>query len=98
MERGGCVYIMTNKGRSTLYIGVTSDLYSRIHQHRTHCYPSSFTAKYALEICVYFESFSAIEEAIAREKQLKGWTRAKKNMLISAINPTWRDLWDEIEP
>ncbi|SEM85394.1 putative endonuclease [bacterium A37T11] len=97
MERGGCVYIMTNKGRSVLYIGVTSDLRSRIYEHQHHKYPSSFTARYNLECCIYYEFFSDIEEAIQREKQLKGWSRSKKNDLISSVNPTWKDLWIEIE-
>jgi putative endonuclease len=91
MEYGGCVYIMTNKNRTTLYIGVTSDLTTRIHQHKTHAYPTSFTSKYNLEYCVYFEFFPRIEEAIDREKQLKGWRREKKNALIEKLNPEWED-------
>ncbi|SOD20248.1 GIY-YIG nuclease family protein [Pedobacter xixiisoli] len=96
MERGGCIYIMTNYQRSTLYIGVTSDLRSRICEHLTKFYPNSFTAKYELTICVYFEIHLTIEEAIAREKQLKKWNRAKKEILINRSNKEWKDLSPEI--
>ncbi len=75
MERGGYIYIMTNKHRTTLYIGVTSNLRSRIYEHANHIYPKSFTAKYNLETCIYYEIFLSIEEAIAREKELKKWSR-----------------------
>ena len=97
MVRGGCIYILTNKHKTTLYIGVTSDLRSRILEHRSHYYAKSFTAKYNLEYCIYYEIFTNIEEAIAREKELKKWRREKKEILISKLNPSWNDLWDEIE-
>ena len=71
MKKGGAVYIMTNKNKTTLYIGVTSDLYNRILQHKEHHFPKSFTAKYNLTDCIYYESFFSIEEAIIREKILK---------------------------
>jgi len=101
MERGGCIYIMTNYQRTTLYIGVTSNLRSRIyeHQHKTH--PKSFTAKYNLTFCIYYEVYSSIEEAIDREKQLKKWNRVKKDALINSFNKSLVDLtqiineWDE---
>ena len=96
MVRGGCIYIMTNYQRSTLYIGVTSDLQNRLYEHRTKVYPASFTAKYELNFCIYYEVFMTIEEAIAREKQLKKWNRAKKEMLINQINKEWKDLSPEI--
>ncbi|MFN0293097.1 GIY-YIG nuclease family protein [Pedobacter helvus] len=96
MQRGGCIYIMTNKNKTTLYIGVTSNLRSRIHQHKTHIFPNSFTAKYNLEYCVYYDVFSSIEEAILREKEIKKWRREKKEELINRINPEWLDLWAEI--
>ena len=92
MERGGCIYIMTNYQRTTLYTGVTSDLRSRIYEHREKVYPKSFTAKYNLTICVYYEVYSTIEEAIDREKQLKKWSRAKKDTLIDKFNKNWDDL------
>lgn len=96
MVRGGCIYIMTNYQRSTLYIGVTSDLGNRLYQHRAKVYLTSFTAKYELIFCVYYEVFTTIEEAIAREKQLKRWNRAKKEMLINQVNKEWKDLSPEI--
>lgn len=97
MERGGCIYILTNEIKSTLYIGVTSDLRSRIYEHRDHYYPNSFSAKYQLHFCIYYEQFTSIEEAIQREKQIKKWRREKKEVLINRVNPEWRDYWPEIE-
>ncbi|NGF57687.1 GIY-YIG nuclease family protein [Parapedobacter sp. SGR-10] len=96
MERGGAVYILTNVTRTTLYIGVTSDLLWRLGEHREKKYPKSFTAKYNLSICVYYELFSSIEEAIDREKEIKKWRREKKERLINAMNPNWRNLWEDI--
>ena len=101
MERGGCIYILTNYQKTTLYIGVTSDLRSRIYEHQNKIYPKSFSAKYNLIHCIYYEVFSSIEEAIDREKQLKKWNRKKKETLINDFNPNWDDLtgiineWDE---
>jgi len=97
MQYGGCIYILTNKNNTTLYIGVTSNLRIRIYQHKIKYFPSSFSAKYNLNICIYYETFSRIEEAIAREKQLKKWNRAKKEVLINRLNPEWKDLWNEIQ-
>ncbi|WP_113663745.1 GIY-YIG nuclease family protein [Pedobacter nanyangensis] len=96
MVRGGCIYIMTNYQRSTLYIGVTSNLQNRLYEHRTKIYPASFTAKYELIFCIYYEVYTTIEEAIAREKQLKKWNRTKKEMLINQVNREWKDLSPEI--
>lgn len=96
MERGGSVYIMTNKLRTVVYIGVTSELQIRIQQHKSSFFENSFTSKYNTNICVYYENYPTIEEAIGREKQLKGWRREKKDILISSLNPKWEDLWDEI--
>ncbi len=89
MERGGYIYIMTNKNKTTLYIGVTSDLLFRIVKHREHLYPKSFTAKYNLHHCIYYEGFFSIEEAIDREEELKKWRREKKILLINKVNPNW---------
>jgi putative endonuclease len=97
MERGGCIYIMTNYQRTTLYIGITSDLRSRVYEHRNKIHPKSFTAKYNLTLCVYYEAFASIEEAIDREKQLKKWSRAKKEALIDSFNKSWEDLTSIIE-
>jgi putative endonuclease len=96
MIRGGFVYILTNKNNTTLYVGVTSDLISRIYEHIEKIYPKSFTARYNLHKVVYYESFSLIEEAIAREKQIKAGSRNKKIALIESTNPQWLDLHPEI--
>jgi putative endonuclease len=97
MQRGGYIYIMTNKHKATLYVGVTNNLQRRVEEHRMHHDSGSFTAKYNLEYCIYYEGFTSIEEAILREKQLKRWNRAKKETLINALNPQWDDLWKDIE-
>ena len=94
MERGGCIYIMTNYNKTVLYIGVTSDLYNRILEHKQGKYPNSFTAKYQLKYCVYYEFLPRIEEAIVREKEIKKWRREKKELLINSSNPKWDDLWE----
>lgn len=97
MQRGGSMYIMTNVTCTTLYIGVTSDLRGRVLQHKEHFYKGSFTDKYNCTTCGYFEHFGHIEEAIAREKEIKKWRREKKDRLITSMNPTWEDLWKQIE-
>jgi putative endonuclease len=95
------VYILASSFQH-LYIGITTELQSRIWKHKNHVYPSSFTARYKINKLVYFECFAGITAAIAREKQLKRWSRIKKIRLIVAQNPTWRDLssdWGKpIEP
>ncbi len=96
MERGGFTYIMTNKNNTVLYVGVTSNLKDRVYQHKTKHFGTSFTAKYNIDKLVYFEFYSRIEEAIAREKQLKVGSRKKKIDLILTINPNWNDLFDEL--
>ncbi len=97
MKHGGCVYIMANKHHTTLYLGVTSDLLSRILEHRQEVYPKSFTARYNLHKLVYYESFPSIEGSIDREKQLKGGSRQKKIDLINRMNPKWNDLYEDIK-
>lgn len=97
MEKGGCIYFMTNEYNNVLYLGVTSDLQTRIYQHKNKEFPRSFTARYNCNKLVYFEIFTNIGEAIAREKNLKNWKREWKNELISKINPKWKDLSSEIE-
>ena len=87
---------MTNKNRTTLYVGVTSSLASRVYEHKTHLHKDSFTDKYNLELLVYYETFHSIEEAIAREKEIKKWRREKKDNLINAMNPDWKDLHESI--
>jgi len=97
MQRGGAIYILTNVNRSVLYIGVTSELSLRLIEHREKKYPKSFTAKYNAIICVYYEAFHDIVEAINREKEIKKWRREKKDDLINALNPSWNDLWNDIK-
>ncbi len=84
------VYIMTNKS-GTLYIGVTNDLQRRVYEHKTK-FISGFTSRYNLNRLVYFEDYTDIRQAIAREKQVKDWLRKKKIELIDSINPKWEDL------
>ena len=94
MQYGGTVYILANEYGSVLYIGVTSDLFTRIPEHKNKIYPNSFTAKYNCNKLVYYETYARIEDAIAREKVLKKWNRVWKNELISKMNPQWKDLFD----
>ena len=84
------VYILASRSR-VLYIGVTSDLMARLHQHRTHAVPG-FTTRYRVTRLVHLEETGDAHAAIAREKQLKGWRRSKKIALIEAENPSWEDL------
>jgi len=96
MKRGGYVYFMTNKNKTTIYCGVTSDLPKRVFEHKNHTYQKSFSAKYNLEFLVYYKGFLRIEEAIAREKQIKAGTRKKKEELINSLNPEWKDLYSDV--
>ncbi len=89
----GWVYIVTNRPRGVLYIGVTSDLAARITQHRAGV-GSDFCRRYNLKRMVLVEPFPTIEEAIAREKAIKEWRRAWKIELIEKSNPGWNDLWE----
>ncbi|MEQ9299077.1 MAG: GIY-YIG nuclease family protein [Cyclobacteriaceae bacterium] len=89
--------MITTKHNTALYIGVTSDLLSRIIQHREKYYPESFTAQYNTNKLVYYEHHSSILEAIDREKQLKHWSRVKKERLINNMNPEWEDLFEDIK-
>jgi putative endonuclease len=93
MERGGYIYIMTNKNNTVLYTGVTSDLIKRVQEHKERVYPGSFTAKYNVHKLIYYEAYGSIEEAITREKQIKAGSRQKKIDLISRMNPDWEDLY-----
>ncbi len=86
------VYIMTNKNDGTMYIGMTNDLVRRVYEHKNHLV-KGFTSRYNVEKLVYVEEASDVMDAIQREKQLKGWTRAKKNALVESLNPEWEDLW-----
>ena len=90
MSRSYFVYILTNTSR-TLYIGVTNDLHRRLTEHQQKLIPG-FTKKYHLSKLVYFEEFSDVYETIAREKQIKRWSRSKKIALIESANPGWKDV------
>jgi len=96
MKKGGAVYILTNKNHTTLYTGVTSDLWKRVNEHISGTKHNSFTNKYNLRKLVYYELFHSIEEAISREKQIKGGSRQKKIDLINRFNADWRDLYEDI--
>ena len=96
MQHGGTVYIMSSPNRTTLYVGVTSDLLDRIEKHRNKYYPGSFSAKYNCVMLVYYKNFQGIEEAIAEEKRLKGGSRKQKESLILSVNPGWIDLWQRV--
>lgn len=93
----GFVYIITNKYQTVVYTGVTSNLPKRILEHKNKKYPRSFSARYDVNLLVYYEPFQWIGDAIAREKQIKAGSRGAKNNLIRSINPTWKDLFDEIK-
>ncbi|MFC3653608.1 GIY-YIG nuclease family protein [Dyella humi] len=90
------VYIMANRERGTLYVGVTGNLKFRVWQHREGL-GGGFTKRYGVKQLVWFERHLDFPSAIAREKQLKKWTRAWKLELIETANPTWRDLWDNLQ-
>ncbi len=95
MDRQPAVYILASKPNGTLYIGVTSDLLKRLHEHRSGAV-DGFTKKYGVHRLVYYELVGDMLAAIAREKQLKKWNRAWKLELIEENNPQWKDLCDEI--
>lgn len=94
MGKKGYTYILTNKNHTVLYVGVTSNLPKRMKEHRTGKYKTSFTHRYNVTELVYFEEFSSIVAAIAREKQIKAGSRQKKLDLINSMNPEWKDLSD----
>ena len=87
------VYILANTTNVAIYVGVTNDLVRRIHEHKTDADPHGFTARYGIHKLVYFEETGDVNAAISREKQLKDWNRKRKNDLIAAFNPDWRDLY-----
>ena len=90
------VYILTNKNKNVLYTGVTNDLVRRVYEHKNHFDKDSFTAKYAVTQLVYYEETSDVHAAIAREKQIKSWSRMKKFFLIREKNPAMEDLYPAI--
>lgn len=86
------VYILTNKDNRVLYTGITNNLEKRIQEHREKINPNSFTAKYNVNKLVFYEITTDVMSAIVREKQIKGGSRRKKELLIESINPQWNDL------
>jgi putative endonuclease len=96
MARQPAVYIMASDRNGTLYVGVTSDLMARLHQHRTKEI-EGFTGLYDVSRLAWFEMHETMDAAIAREKQLKNWRRAWKLALIEEGNPLWRDLAEDLE-
>lgn len=89
------VYILTNRPKGVLYVGVTSDLPRRLWEHRNKA-AKGFTSAYGVVRLVYYEEHASILEARARERTLKRWRRAWKFEIIEKTNPTWRDLYDEL--
>jgi putative endonuclease len=86
------VYILTNVNNTVVYIGVTNDLVRRTSEHKSKL-NNGFTEKYNVNILIYYELFDFVDLAIAREKELKGWSRAKKNALVNSKNPKWLELF-----
>ena len=95
-QLGGWVYIMCSVNRSTLYVGVTSNLPSRVNEHKSKIHPDSFTSKYNCIDLVYYKFYETINMAIADEKRIKGGSRKKKEELINSMNPKWEDLYEAI--
>ena len=87
---------MTNKPNGTLYIGITNNLFRRVHEHKSDMVKNSFTTRYSLHKLVYYEMYNYVLVAINREKNMKKWRRAWKIELIESFNPEWKDLDDDI--
>ena len=95
MSKEYYVYMLTNKNLNVLYTGVTKDLVRRIYEHKNKLM-KGFTHKYNVDRLVYYEIHVDIFAAILREKQIKGWARKKKNVLVEKENPEWKDLYDKL--
>jgi putative endonuclease len=95
MPRPGYVYLMASRRNGTLYLGVTSDLPARAHQHRNG-QVDGFSKRYGCRLLVWYAAFDDIQDARAREIQMKKWKRAWKMQVIEELNPEWRDLFEEI--
>lgn len=93
--RGGWIYILANRYRGTIYVGVTANLAQRVSQHRAGT-GSEFASRYDLTCLVHAEEYPTVDEAIAREKALKKWRRKWKIDLIEQANPQWDDLYDHL--
>ena len=90
------VYILTNRINRVLYTGVTNDLVRRVYEHKNHLDKSSFTTQYNVDKLVYYEETLSSRAAIEREKQIKSWSRKKKDKLIESKNPNWQELYESI--
>ncbi|WP_090708702.1 MULTISPECIES: GIY-YIG nuclease family protein [unclassified Beijerinckia] len=95
MPRSYWVYILASERNGTLYIGVTNDLARRVYEHKTKAVPG-FTSRYDVGLLVWYEEYSDVNDAIAREKALKRWERKWKLQLIAATNPQWFDLYETL--
>ena len=95
MYKNYYIYMMSNSRNTALYIGVTNDLNRRVLEHKSFSVPG-FTQRYCCDKLVYFEEYSDVNQAISREKQLKGWRRDRKDALIDSINPKRIDLFDMV--
>lgn len=95
-ERQFYIYILTNKRHTVLYTGVTNNLARRVYEHKEK-FVKGFTERYNVDILAYYEVAENAEAAISREKQIKAGSRKKKEELIKAMNPFWKDLYDDIQ-
>jgi putative endonuclease len=95
MQKEYFVYILTNRGNRVLYTGMTNNLSRRMYEHKS-LIGNSFTSRYKVTKLVYFETFDNPGDPIAREKQIKAWSRQKKIDLINGFNPNWDDLTDSL--
>jgi putative endonuclease len=94
------IYLLTNQNNKVMYVGMTNNLERRVYEHKAKLIPG-VTEKYHVDKLVYFEETQDVLIAIAREKEIKKWRREKKNLLVVAVNPAWKDLsdeWFEISP
>ena len=91
MSKDYYVYVLTNDNNNVMYIGITNDLKRRVYEHKSNSI-EGFTKKYHVHKLVYYEITTDVNSAIAREKQLKKWKRAKKNALVETLNPKWKEL------
>ena len=91
MNREYYVYILTNWNNKVMYVGVTNDIRRRLYEHQQGII-EGFTRKYRVHKLVYLESYGEVKDAIAREKQIKNWSRIKKNQLVETVNPNWKEI------
>lgn len=90
-----CVYILCNRRKNIVYVGSTSELKKRIYFHKKRLI-DGFTKKYNVDVLVYYEELNSVQDALIREKQIKGYRRDKKNLLIQKNNPNWEDLYEKL--